>query len=89
MTARQHQCYPSHLAQYASRCLNAIGIAEPSAKILLRLFETLYFASLKTDEARPCRCTVNYIDPMTHASHLSLDDRDSGWKVIRFRQPDR
>ena len=55
--------YPAHLAKLvAMRLQSEHGIAPPEA-VLTRMLETLYFASLKTDEGRPILCTVNYVDP--------------------------
>ena len=49
----------------------------------MRLLETLYFSSLKTDERRPCVCTVNYVDPQQDREA----DHADGWTTIRFHQP--
>jgi hypothetical protein len=87
MPSKQNAFYSHHLARLVSQRLKAYGLARPVESILLHLFETLYFASLKTDEARPCRCTVNYIDPSADHFNSSTDEPGSGWTVIRFRQP--
>ncbi len=87
MALDQNAFYPIHLAELVARRLDSHGTVGPSEQILLQLFETLYFASLKTDEARPCRCTVNYIDPNCGGSDLPGSHRDSDWQVIRFREP--
>jgi len=86
MPIRQNASYSYHLARLVSQRLKANGIAAPAEKTLLRLLETLYFASLKTDETRPCRCTVNYIDPAAQESNQPKGDRDSDWTVVRFRE---
>ncbi|HUG68311.1 MAG TPA: hypothetical protein VMM76_11200 [Pirellulaceae bacterium] len=67
--------------------LIANGDTSPSDTVLLHLFETLYFASLKTDEARPCRCTVNYIDPSADSAAQSTQSHNNGWTVVPFRKP--
>ena len=85
MEPRRHASYPNHLAKMVAERLSTYGDAVPAECVLLRLMETLYFASLKTDEARPCACTVNYIDPS--ADRQSMEDQDPSWSVVRFRQP--
>lgn len=78
--------FPAHLANLVSRQLSAMGMAVPSDSVLLQLFETLYFASLKTDETRPCRCTINFIDQSTLEGNPSEASPSNGWNVIPFRQ---
>ena len=87
MPVHRNARYPYHLAKLVAQGLAKHAVAAPPDKVLLRLFETLYFASLKTDEARPCRCTVNYIDPSADQANLSTRDHDNGWTVVPFRQP--
>ncbi len=76
--------YPSHLSRLVGEQLRQRGLEPPPDKELLRLLEILYFASLKTDEKRPCRCTVNYVDPT-----VPFDTREdrSHWSTIPFGQP--
>src|SRR5690606_38605015 len=78
--------YPAHLAKLvATRLRSQHGGAPPEA-VLTRLLETLYFASLKTDEGRPILCTVNYVDP---------EERNVGgvrrpadcWSHVPFERP--
>ena len=78
--------FPAHLAELVARQLTGIGVAVPSDSLLLQLFETLYFASLKTDETRPCRCTINFLDPSTIEGPLSQEPISNGWNVVPFRQ---
>ena len=86
MAERRNARFPYHLAKLVTQRLGMYSVAAPSDKVLLRLFETLYFASLKTDEARPCRCTVNFLDPSTDRGDLSTQEHNSGWTVIPFQQ---
>jgi hypothetical protein len=87
MSTHRNERYPYHLAKRVAQGLAQNGVAAPSDKVLLRLFETLYFASLKTDEARPCKCTINYIDPSEQESNRIKRDHDYGWTIVPFRQP--
>lgn len=87
MAANRNSRYPYHLAKLVAQVLTNYGVSAPPEKVLLRLFETLYFASLKTDEARPCRCTINYIDPSENESNHFDRDQTSSWSVVPFQQP--
>jgi hypothetical protein len=79
--------YPAHLAKLVATRLRGGHGEAPAEGVLTRLLETLYFASLKTDEGRPILCTVNYVDP---------DDRQGGsparrpadcWSHVPFDRP--
>ncbi len=86
MAEHRSSRFPYHLANLVTRRLAALSGSVPSDNVLLKLFETLYFASLKTDEARPCRCTVNFLDPSTCGIDLSTRDTSGGWTVIPLRE---
>ncbi len=87
MAAHRNARFPIHLAKLVTQRLVANGGTAPSDTVLLHLLETLYFASLKTDEARPCRCTVNYIDPAGDHTNQSTRSHNNGWTVVPFRDP--
>ena len=89
MTAHRNSRYPYHLAKLVAQRLGGNAVRPPPQRVLLRLFETLYFASLKTDEARPCMCTVNYIDPATCNEDAPTGDHEHGWSVVPFHQAHR
>jgi len=76
--------YPYHLANLVAQRLRAKNLLPPSEEILLRLFETLYFASLRTEEGRPCRCTINYVDPEAAELRETADHRANQWRTIPF-----
>lgn len=75
--------YPQHLAKYVAARLRCGGEPCPTETTLQRLFETMYFASLRTDEGRPCRLIVNYIDKQA-AEETATADR---WTCARFDRP--
>ncbi|MCU0959409.1 MAG: hypothetical protein MUF48_04830 [Pirellulaceae bacterium] len=80
--------YPYDLAKLvADRLRNSQVRSIPSEKLLGKLLETLYYASLKTDEGRPCRCTVNYVDPQDPTHGESEPGRGGGWAIVPFEQP--
>ena len=79
--------YPRHLAKYVAARFRAGNGQCPPEGVLTTLFETLYFASLKTDEGRPCRFTLNYIDPHEGGLEASPDSTADRWTTVRFEQP--
>src|SRR5690606_31323781 len=86
MTERTTQ-YPAHLAKLvATRLRSQHGGAPPEA-VLTRLVETLYFASLKTDEGRPILCTVNYVDPEEHQHPAGGRRPADCWSHVPFERP--
>ncbi len=86
MTERTTQ-YPSHLAKLVATRLRSQHGAAPPEAVLTRLLETLYFASLKTDEGRPILCTVNYVDP--EEGQLAAGGRRPAdcWSHVPFERP--
>jgi hypothetical protein len=79
--------YPGHLAKLvALRLAGEHGEAPPEA-VLTRLLETLYFASLKTDEGRPILCTVNYVDPENPGSPFPARRPADYWSHVPFDRP--
>jgi hypothetical protein len=53
--------FPADLASHVRAQLLDRGERAPSQKVLTKLFETLYFASLKREEDQPISCRVAYI----------------------------
>jgi hypothetical protein len=86
MTERTTQ-YPAHLAKLvATRLRSQHGNAPPEA-VLTRLLETLYFASLKTDEGLPILCTVNYVDPEERQGQTGGRRPADSWSHVPFERP--
>jgi hypothetical protein len=54
--------YPLDLAHHVSSYLNRRGETPPSDEVITRLLETLFFASLRHEEAQPTLCRVAFID---------------------------
>ncbi len=79
--------YPQHLAKYVAARLPQGAPNAPSEQILTALFETLYFASLKTDEGRPCRFIVNYLDPADPNVAPQTNGGGDQWTCVPFDQP--
>jgi hypothetical protein len=73
--------YPYHLAKLVAERLHSEHGEAPPEAVLARLLETLYFASLKTDEGRRVLCTVDYVDPRQPDAEQTRADR---WSYARF-----
>src|ERR1044072_9255044 len=78
--------YPGHLAKLVSSRLRSDAQTPPDA-VLTRLLETLYFASLKTDEGRQILCTVNYVDPADRQNHTAMRRPADCWMYVPFERP--
>jgi hypothetical protein len=79
--------YPHDLAQLVAERLRSEHVESPSEAVLTRLLETLYFASLKTDERRQVFCTVDYVDSKQADAELAEQTRVNHWRYARFARP--
>ncbi len=79
--------YPANLAKLVTARLRGDRADAPSEAVLTRLLETLYFASLKTDEGRPILCTVNYVDPAQAGPSTSGHRPADAWSHVPFERP--
>lgn len=79
--------YPSHLAKLVAVRLASEGSFAPPEAVLTRLLETLYFASLKTDEGRPVYCTVNFVDPDGFNDERPENRPADAWSLVPFDRP--
>jgi hypothetical protein len=50
------------VAKLIRRYLRDKGTRTPNMKLLTRLLETVYFASMKSEEGRPTLCTLTFVD---------------------------
>ena len=77
--------YPAHLARAVHSEIKRNNAA-PSLKVLISLFETIYFASIKTEEAEPVIFNIVYLDyenPDPDPPGRIVQDR---WKCVKFSQ---
>ena len=57
----------------------------PSLDILVELFETMYFASIKTEESEPIIFNIAYIDQSNPDPNQPTINGYDRWKIIKFR----
>ncbi len=79
--------YPYHLARLVAARLKRERGQSPSETVLARLLETLYFASLKTDEGRQIVCTVNFVDRNQPDVWPATRPPASRWVHVPFDRP--
>src|SRR5947209_7639616 len=76
--------FPKDLAEAVKTRLRQVYPVSPPVECLIELAETLYFASLRTEEGRAIRVHVAYIDPSKpDPAALRVTARDR-WSAIRF-----
>ena len=79
--------YPHHLARLVAERLRAdYGRSIPET-VLVRLLETLYFTSLKTEEGRRVLCMVTYLEPEQLDSSPASRRLPDQWICARFASP--
>ncbi len=79
--------YPANLARLVAIRLRGEHGNAPPEVLLTRLLETLYFASLKTDEGRPILCTVNFVDPDECRVPPAARGHADCWSHVPFERP--
>jgi hypothetical protein len=76
--------YPADLARHIRSYLNRKEENPPSNDVITQLLETLFFASLRHEEAQPTLCRVAFIDrrnPDPKPPERIVDDR---WKFFKL-----
>jgi hypothetical protein len=78
---------PAHLARYT---YNTIRLAKtftqtPPEPIITELMQCLYFASMQTEEGRPVKVNVTFIDHL-HPEETPVLTADA-WRVTNFKTP--
>ena len=79
--------YPHNLAKLMAERLRGEHGKSPAEAVLTRLLETLYFASLKTEEGRRVFCTVDYVELAGVNSEPAAGSRSDRWSYVRFPHP--
>jgi len=87
MTVEKTTQYPFDLARLvAVHVEKSLGRALDEG-VLVRLFEVLYFASLRTDEGRQTLCTVNFVDAADPAGGQPPQTIANRWDAFPFASP--
>ena len=87
MTVEKTTQYPFDLARLvAAHVEKSLGRTLDEA-VLVRLFEVLYFASLRTDEGRQTLCTVNFVDAADPAGGEPPQTIANRWTAFPFSSP--
>ncbi len=76
--------FPRDLAAAVCAELDARGRVHPDLDILTTLFETLYFASLQTEEGRPITCSAAYVDPANPDPPWPAGEAARRWSYVRM-----
>jgi hypothetical protein len=74
--------YPVDLAKLVRARLAGARDERPSLDVLTKLFDTMHFASMRTEEGQPIACALAYIDPDNpRLPHNSLS---AAWSCVSF-----
>ncbi len=76
----------SDLVTAVDRRLKREG-ASPGRKALTRLFEIVYFTSLKTEEGRPVQVRLALVDPSNPDPDRPPHPRPDRWKIMKLAHP--
>lgn len=79
--------YPYHLAKLVTEWLREKHQEPPPERVLTKLLEILYFASLKTDEGRRVFCSVDYVDPEQANPGTRPETPADQWSIVPFHRP--
>lgn len=74
------------LAEVVDRHLRKARIGSPGARTLGRLFEVIYFASLKTEEGKPLQIRIAWVDPGNPDPAAPPRIRPNRWKIFRMAE---
>jgi hypothetical protein len=72
------------LARVVDRRLKRDGEVSPGITPLTRLFEVVYFTSLKTEEGRTLQVRVSFVDPSDHDPDRPPAPRPDRWKISKL-----
>ena len=78
---------PKNLAEIVYSELKERSLPYPNVEILIDLFESMYFASLKTDESQPITFHAVYLDPDNPDPHPPRRISRDRWSYVRLAEP--
>ena len=79
--------YPVDLARRIRAQLRSKTTSAPSVEVLKKLFEAMYFASLKSEEAEPISCRIAFVDSRNPDPHPPDRQVANRWKYFRLESP--
>jgi hypothetical protein len=77
----------AEIAMLVDRYLRRRKVASPGPLALRRVFDVLFYASLKTEEQKPLTFAVNYLDPARPDPKPPRRIREHRWGYFRLEQP--
>ncbi|HJV66148.1 MAG TPA: hypothetical protein VJ550_10475 [Geomonas sp.] len=87
MTSRNKS--PKNLAEAVCAELRKRHLPFPDEKIIIELFETIYYSSLKTEESEPVKFHMVFMDPSVPDVKPPRNARKDRWSFIPFAEPIR
>lgn len=87
MTVEKTTQYPFDLARLVAAHVEKTTGRTLDEAVLVRFFEVLYFASLRTDEGRQTLCTVNFVDAQDPAGGEPPQTIANRWSAFPFSHP--
>lgn len=78
---------PKNLAEIVYSELKERGLFYPKLEILIDLFESMYFASLKTEESQPITLHTVYLDPDDPDPNPPRRIPRDRWSYVRLAEP--
>jgi hypothetical protein len=78
---------PQHLAESVCAELRKRHVAVPDEKIIIDLFETMYYSSLRTEESEPITFHVVFLDPAQPDPKPPRNPVRDRWSYVPFAEP--
>jgi hypothetical protein len=78
---------PKNLAESVCADLRKRHIPFPDEKIIIDLFETMYYSSLRTEESEPVKFHMVFLDPSQPDPKPPRNPMKDRWSYVPFAQP--
>ena len=75
---------PNDLVEAVQTYFQKFGVALPNKEALSSLFNTCYFASMRTEEGRSINCTLSFIDPQSPDPRRPPRIRPQRWSAFKL-----
>jgi hypothetical protein len=75
---------PGDMARLVWKILKDRSLDPPNTKVLAKIFEALFFTSLRTEELEPLRCSLTYLDPNNPDPDPPLTIPHDRWRYYTF-----